>query len=227
MKITKDLLDRYARGECSPQEQERVEAWLDSSESGFNISNESLEEDKIKNEVWESLASDHPELNPENLRHIDRPAWPFLKYAAAAAIFLGMAIFFAKTFVFVPREVVHLENETPKTKTYGSLRGLEITLAPNSNAIIKSRWSGKPNQVDFCGDLLIKPTQNVNLSFQSTCPTADFKKGDKMYLKNRTYLTMTHNYLGGGILVVDTTKIRYLPLRLEGAAYQKLKKELL
>ena len=225
MKITKDLLDRYARGECSPQEKKRVEMWLDSPESEFSISNQLFAQDKIKNEVWESLIADHSELDPKHLNHIDRSVWPFLKYAAAVAIFLGMATFFAKR--LVPGQVVHLENETLKTKTYGSLNEFEITLAPNANATVKSRWLGKPNQVDFCGDLLIKPTQNINLSFQSNCDVADFKKGDKLCFKNRTYLTMTHNYLGGGILVVDTKKIRYLPLRLEAAAYKKLKKELL
>ncbi|MEM9833743.1 MAG: hypothetical protein AAF944_24145 [Bacteroidota bacterium] len=92
MRITKELLKRYGRGNCTKEEQKAIEQWLDSPEyPELRVSKE--ERPKAdSDEIWSILSKGRPQLEKQMSRQRARNLVLFnqvARYAAAACVIIG------------------------------------------------------------------------------------------------------------------------------------------
>ncbi|MDW7691677.1 hypothetical protein R9C00_16985 [Flammeovirgaceae bacterium SG7u.111] len=223
MKITKELLDRYVAGFSTPEEQELIKEWLESTDTGINDQLAALDVDSLQQDVWDNVVGKYPELGQGLDVQESKNNWTFIKYAASIVLVVFMTGIVVMKIASNKKH--YLTNNSTERKAYAGITSMEVFLTANSSAHISSQWQGKPKSVSLCGDMILKPTENLKISFESSCTGRKAKKKIKNCLKDKTYLGMTHDFIGGGIVVVDTKRLHRLPLRLEGMAYMKLNEQ--
>ncbi|MEM6264632.1 MAG: hypothetical protein AAGI38_19125, partial [Bacteroidota bacterium] len=128
MKVTAELLRKYANQQCNPAEQEAVEKWLasnDATETPLALTS-SAQEDRIWKNIAQETKEQHIWLMRENNAEdmdTDPPTTRILplfnkliKYAAAACILL--TVFFAGRYS-VPTATAHpVEDKSPQNHLY-------------------------------------------------------------------------------------------------------------
>lgn len=89
-KITTDLLERYARNECSREERELVKSWLENNDDSFEEKSHpiaSVKNEELEEEIWQGF-SDKRAHAAEKGRLIQ--GWIFKMAAACAVVALGI-----------------------------------------------------------------------------------------------------------------------------------------
>ncbi|WP_062052766.1 FecR family protein [Aquimarina longa] len=102
MKITKELLQRYAENKCTPNEKEAILDWL--SEIEGDIPNSIIEENKAPiKDMWEHIAKKTIEKNEtsKNSRVISIQKWKKIAVAASLALLLSLS-WFGRTYLTIP-----------------------------------------------------------------------------------------------------------------------------
>lgn len=87
--VTKELIEKYHLGLCSPEEKKLVEDWLDSAVHQIDLTPEK-DDDKIRQQIWQTLT---PIISGDDQAQVVPLYKKLTKYAAVASIVL--AVFFA------------------------------------------------------------------------------------------------------------------------------------
>lgn len=219
MKLSKALLDKYFRGECTAEEKELVEQWIDHGEAETSYPEEEIVEE-LQASVWTSLVEQHSELHS---RSLTKKLWltPLLKYAAGITLVLLSGGMF---FLFGPRLFRHeftAENVSSTSEKVIKTRKFDLLLAAQSKAHFESNCSST-GKIDFCGQLQIKPQKDMRLEFTSSCPAQTKASQQVNCLKGKSYLAFHFDFKGTEIMVVDKDRIFDLPPRLQASALKTL-----
>ncbi|MGY3089386.1 transmembrane sensor [Hymenobacter sp. UYAg731] len=90
----RQLLQRYQEGNCTPAEEQRIEAWYRhlGAEQQFNLS--PTEKDALMATVWQRISRQTaPDAGPQRALPGGWPSWPArVRWAAAAALVLGAGL---------------------------------------------------------------------------------------------------------------------------------------
>ena len=140
MKITKELLEKYARGECSEAEKYAIENWLPTDDDrSDSLSKEVV--DKQEKKVWnnillhqKSLAKVPYENNPTSERS-SKPVYQLLTRVSAAACF---ALIFYLAGALFPN---------PFTKKVSPVKIVEVAYPEPEQALYVSTINGKPEKI--------------------------------------------------------------------------------
>lgn len=166
MKVDKELIERYHRQECTPDEQLAVEEWLlaDTSDEQLDFPADHLEQ-----AMWQEISSTLPKR-----RYI---SW---KVATAAAILAAVICtsmwFLGSADTSLPLAV----NNTSVHIKYISADDYKLSVGPKSTAML-NRQQGT---MDFTGSLILQPKADMHLSLDKGRQRLDFKAGQTYILFN-------------------------------------------
>ena len=202
MKISKELIEKFHREECSSEEKEFVQQWLFSEDSEELLSFDNTEKELHKTEMWDEIKTilpkeDHP------IPH--RTAkFQFWKGAIAASIVFvllisGMAIYQSSS----KNGVLHwidVENTSGMQVKYIDSKDFKLSVGPNTSAKI-DQLTGI---VDLAGSLLIQPKEDFELEFTGSAKKMSFKKG-------QTYIILKGNDGKDKVIIINEKNLIDLP----------------
>ncbi|KAA0992852.1 hypothetical protein [Dyadobacter aurulentus] len=207
MRVSKELIEQYHAGLCTPEEQLAVEEWL------FNDDTDALfalpggeEKHGVRDAMWNEIAGALP-ANKSYRYIFFNSFWR----QAAAALLVGLAgvLLYSINNKPVTSEIIVINNESNSINKDLHTGNFNLSLAPKSNVEI-DRNSGR---IDFCGAMMIKSKMDVEFTIQGTC-TDEKEHGDKIKLKKGlNYIAL--NYAGPGeateLLVLEEKSLMGLP----------------
>lgn len=184
MKVTKELIEKYHKGLCTPEEQKRVEAWLldDTPDTENNWPNELNQTSSgVQEEIWQQLSDDLFPTQKQPFLFILKKNW---QIAATILVLFGLAFYFTPSFkpgITTAHNPSTLENKEIRQRQYS------ISLAPQSNISIDE----KNGEIDFCGTIRINPKKDINFVIRDACAqsgkqarTIELKKGNNYFALN-------------------------------------------
>ena len=210
MKITKENIERYHQGKCSPEEQRIVEQWLDSEELEMSFP-ENADINAIGDRGWKRISSRyHINVQPDpvlvpKLRSY-RMIW---QIAACMTLLLGAA-----TFYYLNTDLKNSENNAAIAyKEIRTLKGqkLSVTLPDgtivwlNSESVLRfpENFKGHLRELKFSGEAYFSVTKDASKPFIiSTEKTKVQVLGTKFNLRAMATETAT-------TVVVEEGKIRF------------------
>ncbi|MVM34117.1 hypothetical protein GO755_29055 [Spirosoma sp. HMF4905] len=179
MEISKELIEKYHNGHCSPDEIKAVESWLfddeftDEPTLPLPIGESKA---RIQNDMWEEISTVLPSRQKPVVQLFFKPFW-----RQAAAILLvslaGLTAFYFKTQstdtgVIIVNNVSETANKDLQESAYS------LSVGPKSNVEINN----ETGRIEFCGAMLINPKRDIELTIQGICVRPD-KAIEKMTLK--------------------------------------------
>lgn len=221
MQVTSELLEKYHRQQCTPEERLAVELWLehdsfddldDTGSSVFtngntNAFNETTGQqspaasEATRLEIWSAL-SKAISANTTGAA----PTVPFWRSGmfrmALAASVLTLFMIGALTF---SRDGATVLPDAVFTPMELSSASFTIGKSPGTRADVRSR------SVDFCGLMRIEVRQDAEVTLRSTCVETD-ETETFMLRKGETYLAFNHQFAKENeLLVVNLTALDDLP----------------
>ena len=190
MHVTRELIEKYHEGNCTPEEIKAVEDWLfsDEAEEQFMLPKGESKE-KIQDEIWNEInpATPAPEKRNAPTLFETNPFWrPAV--AAAAVIVLGITLFNIKYPAF-NNEVIVLKNASETINKDVNESRYTISLGPKSNIEINNNTGS----IDFCGAVMINPKEDIEFTIQGTCANPNEQKETMTLKKGLNYIALNYS----------------------------------
>lgn len=182
MKVSKDLLERYHQGLCSPDEQKTVEQWLLDDDDDSHFPDHLPDKNLVKEEIWQQVQSDTIMADPSDLSTIVRKKPKKTYWAAAAAIVLLV------TSLFVFRNGKGPDSTVVQSRKMKGLNTelFDIEFGNESRAT----FDRENEMVDFCGIIKITPKKSMKLSFSNYCGNHEELKREMHVTGGTTYFAL-------------------------------------
>lgn len=184
--VDKDLLKRFHQDDCSPEERQRVLAWLetdDEDEEGLLL--EEVPTLELEERIWKNI-------NPEKIRRLNTRR--FIALGGMAASLLLISSFFLFRY---PQRDADL-----KTYIVGGdrgntieLGGLKFRTVGNSNATVSSDHDTRTGKLTFCGVIEIsnETGADVNYTVRYACQANGHGLQKVVLKKGGSYVAMKGN----------------------------------
>lgn len=195
--INKELLEKYHLGNCTADEQRKVETWL------FNTETDDLDLPRTQinfyqAEIWKSIKAVTHEPKPQK----SKTYFMWKGAIAASVVFLVLGFIFyllnIKDTVSIP-DSLSINNVAQSGVKQVIASDYSISVGPNTNARINH--SGI---IDLSGSILISPKENISLKFKGTDKKVVLKKGQSYIILNGETGTQ-------GIIVISERNLMDLP----------------
>ena len=212
MRISKELIEKYHDGLCSPSEKEAVENWLysDAVDEVFELPSE-ISKEQFSDDIWNEIAVILPEEKQEQVS-VFSPARRSVWRQAAAVLLVGaagMTFFFLKNKGVNSSNIIVVKNTSETVNKDLEASEYTISVGPNSNVEINN----KNGVIDFCGAVMINPKKDLTLTIQGTCEVNKLSN-EKHYLKKGlTYIALNYKSSSnpGEVLILDDGSLMGLP----------------
>lgn len=179
MIVSKELIEKYHSGQCTPDERKAVEVWLFDDESTPDEPILPLpageSKSSIQDDMWQEISSVLPQRHGSRVLPFFAPFW---RQAAAVLLLslIGAAFYFNRRDTNNDVIVVSNTSDTANKDVYESAYSLSI--GPKSNVEIDN----ETGRIEFCGTMMINPKRDIELTIQGTCVHPD-KASEKIILK--------------------------------------------
>lgn len=215
MQITRELLERYHRGECSRDEKQAVESWLEGDDfdderelalplnaparsTEEQILSSSTPDEAIRVEIWSRLS----EFIKGNAGKPIPALWSWrsgFKMAFAASVLVVISAI----------AVIRYSRQQQPATSPGEAMLTEDFVVERSSG---TRAFIQPGRIDFCGLMRIEARHDVQVVLNSIC----FEGHDRETValrKGETYLAFKHDFAKENeLLVVNQRALDDLPL---------------
>lgn len=198
MKVTRALIEKYHKGDCSPEESAAVENWLtdDQVDMGSSAFASDAARANMKQQIWQEV----------------RPILPFYKKrstilsAAAAVIVLCLLRFLPHT------PVAASDSNDINTP------GFTIELGRESKATCDE------SSVNFCGTIKIIPKKNIHLSFHTTCTDGTTRTKEIFFKEGEAYIALHYkDKESSEMLVINENMLFELPPMIKNQLSEQFK----
>lgn len=203
MKINKELIEQYHRGECNQEERDAVEFWLFSGDSDEALQFP-LTEDKLahKADIWKEIETVLPlDPTPPVLKKQGLHRYSFWTGAIAASLLLTIlsitTYYITKSKQDMP--LIAVNNSSMDVREVEG-KAYNISIGPNTSAKIDNN-SGI---VNLSGSLLISPKKDITLQFEGSQENIVFKAG-------QTYIVLKGAEGNDKVIIVNEKNIMDLP----------------
>ncbi|MDR7130926.1 hypothetical protein J2X69_003285 [Algoriphagus sp. 4150] len=215
MKITPELLDRYAKGKCTGEERQFLQTWLDSANwEESNLQERDLKQ--MKQEVWATVG-------PRGLGFAKIPNSIYRYAAGVVAISVVSALAFRLLVTSVPI-LMSFTNFSEETELKESINGMELLLKPESRISGMTSSANGRGELDFCGFVELDnfTGRDILVEVKSNCAIGITQAAEFNLRNGEKYLFFTSKYKREEIHVVNTRILHELPLRLWHEALDQL-----
>jgi len=178
MKISKELIEKYHNGRCSPAEIKAVEAWL--FDDQFNVEPPlplPIGESKtqLQDDMWEEIATVLPSRQKRGINFFATSFW----WQAAAVFLVALAgVAFYRINLDRADRVIVVNNVSETTNQDLQESAYSLSVGPKSNVEINQ----ETGRIEFCGAVLINPKRDIELTIQGRCARPD-KATERLTLK--------------------------------------------
>ena len=201
MKVNKELIEKYHRNECTPQEAAAVEAWLLDDESDEQPDLPVAENAAFhKQEIWANIIQTLPNETQSQIKKV-RPLW---LNAAAACVVLAICVFavgkLSKNKAVSTEPWTEVDNSTALKVRHVNNAEYELSVGPGTSARIDNR----EGIIHFTGSMIIRPQRDVEFSFGKHPKKATFKSGE-------TYILLDEEHGDGEVTIVNEKRLMDMP----------------
>lgn len=210
MRVSKELIEKYHKGECTPEESAMVENWLLDDDIEIEIFlPKNLQKEDAKAEMWENIASSIPFSKGKNkFRYVNFSEFNRFGLTAAASVLLLIGFSFLMVKINKKESNVTSVNTSLSENKEIDSKDYTISLGPESNA----RIDANTGLIDFCGTILISPKKDIDLSFKDICTTTKRNTGKMNFKKGETYIALNYrNNKDNELIVMDEKLLMGLP----------------
>ena len=197
--VDKELLQKFHRGECTDEECAAVERWMLETDTKMDLvaENKMME---MEARIWKNI-----EPKEQVIPVADSIFGRMFSYGLAASLLLALG-FGWLTLGNNTRSneplVYELNSNAQKTI---EVRGLNFTLASNSNAVVSSNSHGKQGDISFCGAVQITNNSGADIEyiFESACKKSAYTRKQITFQSGKTYIAV-HNFYKTDEVIVMT-----------------------
>ncbi|MFD2969451.1 hypothetical protein [Sphingobacterium bambusae] len=208
MEISKALLEKYELGQCTDQERDAVQKWLDNDR--WEDEEDMPEEDQaVKADIWANLtahiANEAPSATP--LVTKKRVLWPI--YAAAACLLLVVAVSAVRLQFDASEKSLFYADNKQHDVAWQHEQNFDLLLSKNSSAQIDLH----AGSIALSGNIMFKPKRDFTLHDTRNNRVFHFKR-------NQVYVLSEHPS-ENKFLVFQKDEMAFLPPPIQ----RKLKKQ--
>ncbi|WP_138476662.1 hypothetical protein [Dyadobacter bucti] len=208
MRISKELIEKYHNGDCTPQEIKEVEDWLFNDETDEElVLPAGADKFKIQDEMWEEIATVFPEKKQHRAILFFSPFW-----RQAAAVLLLSAIgaaFFLLKYPAGKTDIIVIKNSSETINKDLDENTYTISLGPKSNVEINNHTGS----IDFCGAMMINTKQDIEFTIKGTCASPDQKNEKVTLKKGLNYIALNYSSSGKAdeVIILEEGSLMGLP----------------
>ena len=210
MKVSKELIEKYHCGQCTPAEIMLVENWLlDENEDDFLVFPENIDKEKTATEMWQDIADILPS-NSKKSRNNPFFIFQNTKYLSIAAA-LAFAILASSLYIFYQKAdeaLITAVNTTGTTNKEIFAKDYTISLGPESNANIDVN----NDSINFCGSMLISPNKDISITVKGLCTKSANQSSKVNFKKGESYIVLDDpNTQNSQVIIMDEKLLMGLP----------------
>ena len=210
MRVSKELIEKYHNGLCTPDEMTLVENWLlDDEADDFVPLQDTFDKKIAKVEMWEEISGILPSSQKRfsfGGIYLSKAKWTNLATAACVLVVLTASLFVFKQ--NTQQAIITSVNHSLSDNKEIDARDYTISLGPESNA----RIDANSGLIDFCGTILISPKKDIFLSFKDVCTTSTSDTGKMTFKKGETYIALNYrNKKNSEVIVMEEKRLMGLP----------------
>lgn len=205
MKVSKELIEKYHRQECTPDEAHAVEEWLfdDTSDEQLQLP-PGEHRFELKQEIWNDIAGILPTEKAEEKikgRIFNRAFWTGA-IAASTVLAVTAICFYMFTHKTSTQEpmLVSINNQSSVDVKQIRSVGYNMSVGPNTSA----RIYNKSRVINFTGSIILQPKQDIELSFDNKQQKVIFKAG-------QTYILFNDVEGNGKVIIVNEKNLMDIP----------------
>lgn len=204
MKVDKELIEKYHRDECTPEEAAAVETWLLDDESDELPELPFAEDAEIhKREMWANIEEVLPSSSayqPKIKKLI--PLWLNVAAACVVVAALGLVVFNKITAVDTggANSLVEVDNSSAIKTRHVSNDEYQLSVGPGTSARIDNR----EGIIHFTGSMVIRPQRDIEFSFGTYPQKETFKSGE-------TYILLDERRGDGRVTIVNERNLTDMP----------------
>lgn len=210
MRVSKELIEKYHNGLCTPDEMTLVENWLlDDEADDISPLPKTLDKEIAKVEMWGEISSVLPSSQKRfsiGGIYLSKAKWTTLAAAASVLVVLTASLLVFKQ--NTQEAVITSVNSSLSDSKEIQARDYTISLGPESNA----RIDANSGLIDFCGTILISPKKDIFLSFKDVCTSSAKNTGKMTFKKGETYIALNYrNKKNNEVIVMEEKLLMGLP----------------
>jgi hypothetical protein len=209
MRISKELIEKYHDGLCTPDEKHAVEEWLfaDEAEEELQLSDD---QDKVqlREEIWDGIASDIP------IAKSKRNAFPLNSYlgqAAAIILLIGTVAvaWFGLKKSSAGNHMIVVNNASDAINKNIQSNDYDISIGPETNVEINN----ETGSIDFCGAMMINPKEDIEFTLHGTCASQNDSSSKITLKKGQNYIALNYRSSGQAdeIIILEEGSLMGLP----------------
>lgn len=210
MRVSKELIEKYHNGLCTPDEITLVENWLlDDDDEHLPPLPESFNKQTAKAEMWEEISEVLPSSQKKfsiGSIYLSKEKWT--NFAAAASVLLVLTAAYLVFIQNTQQVIITSVNASLSDNKEIDARDYTISLGPESNA----RIDASSGLIDFCGTMLISPKKDIFLSVNDMCTTSTHNTEKMTFKKGETYIALNYrNKHTNEVVVMEEKLLMGLP----------------
>lgn len=157
MKISPELLEKYARGECSPEENRAVESWMENTDEDESIlKNVPFSEERAKRMRRSLKEATHNQIPRDNPISFHKN----ILIAASFLLLIGLG-----TFIFLNTRSEIYTTENGQVRTITLADGTKVTLNAGSRLAVASDFGGRSRKLFLQGEAFFDVAKDSLLPF--------------------------------------------------------------
>jgi hypothetical protein len=209
MRISKELIEKYHDGLCTPDEKHAVEEWLfsDDTEEELQLS-DGQTKIQLREEIWDGIASDVPVTNSKQRvfflnSYLRQAAAIILIVGTIAAAWFGLQNSPARNNMIVVNNASDAINKDIQSNDY------DISIGPESNVEINN----ETGSIDFCGAMMINPKEDIEFTLHGTCATQNENSSKITLKKGQNYIALNYRSSGEAdeVIILEEGSLMGLP----------------
>lgn len=195
MKVSRELLQKYASGNCSEEERKIIENWLPGEEDIADSMPETEWKD-VSVQMWQNIVSE----TRQPAKRLD--ILKLSRYVTAACIILGLA-YWGKAMLLNHSDTreEELDNTYGNRTRHITAAGFSLDVFPGSKVKITEGTYGFNTTIALCGELLLQNKQQENrvisLALSSACGTSNQTENPRQLKAGKKYVVLQVNGTGG------------------------------
>lgn len=209
MRISKELIEKYHDGLCTPDEKHAVEEWLFSDEAEEELQ---LPDDQsrmqLQEEIWNGIANDVPVAKSRrNVFALNS----YLGQAAAIILLVGTVAvaWFGLQNSPVRNNMIVVNNASDAVNKDIQSNDYDISIGPESNVEINN----ETGSIDFCGTMMINPKQDIEFTLHGTCASQNENSSKITLKKGLNYIALNYRSSGQAdeVIILEEGSLMGLP----------------
>lgn len=200
------MLLRYYQGHCNKQEQQQVEAWLQSPDDlESDLAMSPIDAQQVEERIWSKVKA-------RNLSSYKNNWMPITYYAAAACVILTIASLLYRN--------TQTDFSAAKPVSSVALAHKQIlseisatALGDSSRALFQSAGTNQIGTVSFCGALRVTNNSSVSHEylFESSCETSPYTHKRAVLKPGKTYFVLHNFYKTHEVIVMSKEQMQQFP----------------